>query len=88
MDVLEKVGQVVMFWGKGYDAGARYPRTTETDLVAKEEQTQAAFGTPLSDLERASLRAGFRLADALVEKDGAAPRQRPEVDVDRIRALL
>lgn len=85
---LSSVGDVVMFWGQGYDTGARYPRTTEAELVAGTEQTQTLLGRPLQPVERAALVAGFRLADQLVEKDGGAPKPRPELDVAAIQAVL
>lgn len=88
MDVLEQIGIIIMYWGRGCDAATALPAAEEASALASVSASAEIIGEPLTDIERAAFVAGFRQAREHLERYGSAPRGRAEVNVSAIRAAL
>lgn len=88
MDILDQLGALVMYWGRGCDAGATLPAVDEASALTREATSAEIIGEPLADIERAAFLAGFRQAREHLERFGSAPRGRSEVNASAIRAAL
>ncbi len=88
MDILDQLGGIVMYWGRGCDGGSALPIIAEETAIAAEAASAAIIGEPLTAIERAAFIAGFRQAREHLERYGSAPHGRAEVNVSAIRAVL
>ena len=55
MDILDQLGALVMYWGRGCDAGATLPAVDEASALTREATSAEIIGEPLADIERAAL---------------------------------
>lgn len=88
MEILHRVGQIVMWWGRGWDAAIKLPAHTEAESILPYIALDRSLGLDADPIAEAAFRASFRKARAEIEQFGYVDPRRPAVNVDQIAAAM